>query len=395
MMSNEEECPDIPYEDPEEPEEDSVTAAADGALNTGTLPIFRVLVTEAVKDGTTLQFTIMATRVEGDRGMVVTRQFQDIEWLHHCLVTDNETDGIIVPPLPARPEIDPKSVESKTKKQLGSDCHVLRPDNFDLECKAIQKYLTLMLTHPSFGRDKTLAAFLSEKEAAAPTKVSKGLMGWLSTTIDSARKSQHKDIDEYFSKEREWAAEYGKASKEAAANFNKVIQSQWRMTSALQNFTSTLASVLTGKDESTQTVNKLLLRLSEAMDSSRKGLETVSQADEKLLGSELDFLARYLDSVREMLFRRTCLMINFEDAARALDKAKPQKKEAAEELKTTTEAAYDKCSENARRELKNFMRHRTLTLQEGLVGFTESQIRTSREIYTQVLSILKEVQADE
>lgn len=38
----------------------------------------------------------MATQVDGDRGSVVTRQFEDIEWLHHQLVTKNSTAGIIV-----------------------------------------------------------------------------------------------------------------------------------------------------------------------------------------------------------------------------------------------------------------------------------------------------------
>ena len=32
--------------------------------------------------------------------------------------------------------------------------------------------------------------------------------------------------------------------------------------------------------------------------------------------------------LQEMLFQRTCLMINYEDTIRALDKAKPQKKQA-------------------------------------------------------------------
>ncbi|KAL8558369.1 hypothetical protein ACOMHN_061248 [Nucella lapillus] len=393
MILNEQ-CPDVPYEEKEESDQDNSAQDHDSSLNTGTLPLLRVSVTEAVKDGSSLQFTVMATRVEGHRGIVVTRQFEDIEWLHHCLVSGNETDGIIVPPLPARPEFDPKSVESKTKKQLGSDCNILRPDDFDLECKAIQKYLTLMLAHASFGRDKTLAAFLCEKEAPAPTKVSKGLIGWLSTTIDSARKSQHKDIDEYFIKQREWATDYAKASKDASMNFNKVVHSQWRLTSGLQTFTSTVASVLTSKDDSTRAVNKLLLGLSEAMDISRKGLETMCQSDEKLLGFELDYLSRYMESVREMLFHRTCLMINFEDTSRALEKAKPQKKQAAEEAKTAAEAAYDKCSESAKRELKSFMRHRTLTLQEGLVAFTESQIRASRNIYAQALDTLKDIQAE-
>ena len=82
------------YEDSDD--QDPSGLAENVTINTGTLPLFRVMVTEAVKDGASLQFTIMATRVEGDRGLVITRQFEDVEWLHHQLVSGNETDGIIV-----------------------------------------------------------------------------------------------------------------------------------------------------------------------------------------------------------------------------------------------------------------------------------------------------------
>lgn len=65
-------------------------------VKTGLVPVFRVSVTEAVKDGSSLQFTIMSSRTEREGGLVVTRQFEDIEWLHHQLVTGNDTKGLIV-----------------------------------------------------------------------------------------------------------------------------------------------------------------------------------------------------------------------------------------------------------------------------------------------------------
>lgn len=37
-------------------------------------------------------------------------------------------------------------------------------------------------------------------------------------------------------------------------------------------------------------------------------------------------------SQQEMLFQRTCLLVNYEDATRALEKAKPLKRQAVSEL---------------------------------------------------------------
>lgn len=386
-----EEASEVEYEDSVEHEQTSPGFADDVVINTGTLPLFRVSVQEAIKDGASVQFTIMATRLEGDRGLVVTRQFEDLEWLHHQLVTGNDTNGIIIPPLPTKPESDPKSAESKTKKQLGADCHVLKPDDFDLECKSVEKYLSMMLSHTTFGRDMNLGQFLCEKEAPVRTKVSKGIMGWLSNTIDSARKSQHKDIDDFFTKQREWATDYAKASKEASGNFNKLNQSQWRLTSSYSHLNAALTGALPFQDDSTKQVNRLMLKLAEAVDNSQQGLEVVSKNDEKTMGFELDMLARCMDSVKEMLFQRTCLLIAFEDASKALEKAKPVKKQAAEEAKQTADLAYEHCSQNAKKELKSFMLQRVLAMQEGLVLFTESQIRTGRDTYTLLVRTLKAV----
>lgn len=46
------------------------------------------------------------------------------------------------------------------------------------------------------------------------------------------------------------------------------------------------------------------------------------------MGFQLDLHARYMDSVKDMLFRRTCLLVDYEDANRALEKAKPAKRKA-------------------------------------------------------------------
>ena len=45
-------------------------------------------------------------------------------------------------------------------------------------------------------------------------------------------------------------------------------------------------------------------------------------------------------------------------------------------------------------QLKTFMRQRVLMMQEGLVAFTESQIRTSRETYSQLVQAMKDAQTE-
>ena len=51
---------------------------------------------EAVKRAENVMFTLQVTVVADEKGLVLLRQYEDFEWLHHNLVTNNDTKGIIV-----------------------------------------------------------------------------------------------------------------------------------------------------------------------------------------------------------------------------------------------------------------------------------------------------------
>ncbi|KAL3879588.1 hypothetical protein ACJMK2_031877 [Sinanodonta woodiana] len=358
-------------------------------------PRFRVQIPDAVKDGDALLFTVKVFKLEAraEESSTIKRQYEDVEWLHHLLVTHNNTDGVIIPPLPPRPEADAKSAESKSKKQLGSDTKFIMPDEFNKESRVIEKYLQLMLAHEVFGKDKNLETFLCEEKAPERTKINMGILGRLSTSVEKARKGQHKDIDEYFHKKREWSTEYSKIIKDTSANFNKMVYAQMRLGTCFENVSSALNWSGLNRDEESVKVNRLLVTLSRATEDSKHGLETLSASAEKTLGFELDLNARYMDSVKEMLFRRTCLLIDYQDANRALEKAKPQKKQAAEEVQTTAQKAYNNCCEQARNEMKSFLQQRMLSFQDGLILYAESQIKTARDTYAllaKTMTVLKQ-----
>ncbi|KAG8156246.1 hypothetical protein JTE90_002220, partial [Oedothorax gibbosus] len=56
----------------------------------------------------------------------------------------------------------------------------------------------------------------------------------------------------------------------------------------------------------------------------------------------------------EMLLTRTNMLVEYENANKALDKAKPHKKQAAEETKLAAEKAFEDCSDIARQEASTF-----------------------------------------
>ncbi|RWS11649.1 Sorting nexin-32-like protein [Dinothrombium tinctorium] len=64
-----------------------------------------------------------------------------------------------------------------------------------------------------------------------------------------------------------------------------------------------------------------------ALDDYRKGLEIINFNDEASLGACLELWSKYVEVEKEMLNKRTLLMIEYENANRNLDKAKISRKE--------------------------------------------------------------------
>lgn len=354
-------------------------------------PLYSVKVPDAVKNGDVLQFTIHVVKKDSKDSDEIVREYDDIEWLQHCLMTEDGVVGCIIPPLPPRPEYDAKAAESKTKKQLGSDANVIMADEFHKDCRNVERYLNMVISHEVFGKSEILKKFLCEKEAAVKTKLKKSLFMRVSQAVDEARKGQHKDIDEVFQKQRDWATKYTACMKETSLNFNKMLYSQMRLANCYGQLTTSIKESIPYKDEVQSEINKYLVVLSEGVDNAKHGLEVMSRNDEKTLGVHLDLYSKYMESVKEMLFRRTCLMVSYEEANKALEKAKPNKREAAEEHKQNIEKAFEECSDSAKRELKSFRQQRILTFGEGLTNFVEAQIRTSRDTITLLLRTLNTI----
>ncbi|GBN71068.1 hypothetical protein AVEN_90523-1 [Araneus ventricosus] len=92
-----------------------------------------------------------------------------------------------------------------------------------------------------------------------------------------------------------------------------------------------------------------------------------------------------------MLSQRTNLLVEYENANKALDKAKPQKKQMAEEAKLAAEKAFEDCSDVARQEIKQFHRRRVNMFQESLEKFAEAQLRNARDVNAMLAKSLTKI----
>lgn len=371
----------------------------DEAVSVGTpLPLFKVSVPEVIKKGENVLFTIKTTRVADQENFKVLRQHEDIEWLHHNLVTGNCTDGVIIPPLPIKPLSDPKSAESLSKKNLGDNTKVLRGDTFEVDCKSVQKYLEMMLSHTLFAKDSNLEKFLTEEEAAVRAKLSKGFMARLGSAFDSVKKGNTKlrmklwDIDEFFSTQRNFANDYSKAVKDACNNYKHLNIAQWRLSSVYRQVAADLTNCTAEvRDDQIIKVNKIMKIISDGCEDEAGSLELRSGQGELTLGFYLDLLARHSESVKEMHGRRVNALVEFQNLEKSAEKAKLAKKAAAEDARDAAKSILEKSSEQAKKELTVFTQQRLLSSEEALSAYATLQMKISQDFYSQLFHTKKSI----
>ncbi|KAG8177879.1 hypothetical protein JTE90_004273 [Oedothorax gibbosus] len=334
------------------------------------------------KDGDVVKYTIKSKRHSNDNSYVVQRQYEDFEWLEHCVLTANPLPGLIVPPLPPKPAITSEMAEAKSKRQLGTHTKTLIGDQFNKDCLQLEQYLRLLLSHHLFGRDEFLEKFLTEKEPPPRAKIKRGLFTRISESLDG-KKNTHKKED--------WISKYSLQIKETNEAFSSIVYCQQRLCSVLGHLATALTLSRGSNENAAKVETKICSLFSEALEDARHGTQVLSYNEENTLGAYLNLYSSYIDSEKEMLLTRTNMLVEYENANKALDKAKPHKKQAAEETKLAAEKAFEDCSDIARQEIKKFHRQRISMFQESLEKFAEAELRNARDVAAMLAKSLTQI----
>ncbi|KAI1296856.1 Sorting nexin-5 [Halotydeus destructor] len=293
--------------------------------------ICKLLPKATSREGETTSYAIHSTRKADNEKFVVRRQYEDFEHLHHCLtVAAWPGDGLIISPLPVRQPVVQEI--STPKKRLGQASKTLLCDDWRNDCFQLQEYLQSMVNHPMFGRSTDIwDKFLATADAPARIKAKRfgGLLNKITDSIENRGKSSHSDFDEYFKKERDYISNYVIFMREAVDMFNQRTQARLKLAAVLAHLSTALnLNLSTSDSDISKQGAKFFSAFSVGLDDYRKTIEAMAQNDEITLGSSLEFWSRMLEAEQEMLHRRTCLLVDYENANRSLDKAKPHKKES-------------------------------------------------------------------
>ncbi|XP_076060921.1 sorting nexin-32-like isoform X1 [Oratosquilla oratoria] len=356
-------------------------------------PNFTVRFTDRVnKDGDSVRFTLQVCQ-NGLTIQLLEREFEDFEYLEHCVVTNRASQGIIIPPLPQRSAIDPHTAEVQSRQQMGKDSRKLIADEFHKDCRQLQKYIELLLSHPVLGKDEKLDSFLTNKDPPPRTKVKKSLLSRLSDSLD-ARKAAYPDSEEFFQKERDWVAKYRPAVVESREAFNKIIYAELRIVHQLEEISTALKLSSCPSDQvHHKRFNMVNYLFADFVDTIKNHVDDSANKDDSSLGFMLTLWSHYIESEETMLLGRTCLMVDYQQCNRALDKAKPNRKEVAEKAKKEAEAAFEDCSDVARHEIKRFQRLRSNEMMAAIDEYASLQLASARNTLAAIGKSLDQIKS--
>ncbi|KAB7501279.1 Sorting nexin-32, partial [Armadillidium nasatum] len=272
-------------------------------------PKFNVSFTNNIsKDGKSIKYRIHVSQND-EIIQVIERDYENFEYLHHCVTTDQPYQGLIIPPLPCKLAADAYSAEAFTKKQMGKSSKTLLGDDFKRQSFQLQIYLELLLSHPVLGKSPRLQEFLLSRDPPPKTKVRQNLVNKLSASLE-ARKTAYPDCDDFFQKERYWISKYMPAVENFSSTFAKIMYSEIRFAYQLEEISAALKHQCFSENHSSEisNLNRIFLH--------------------------------YIDVTKNELEEKT----SFEDTN-------------AEIAKQVSEEAFEKCTDDARKEVRTISTH--------------------------------------
>ncbi|XP_015778666.1 PREDICTED: sorting nexin-32-like [Acropora digitifera] len=155
-----------------------------------------------------------------------------------------------------------------------------------------------------------------------------------------------------------------------------MVHSQQRVALAVNDLSGAVMATSVLDDDSTKELKGNFGTFASCLNGSKESIDVMCTNDENTLGFTLELYCRYMEAAREMLFRRTCKLVEFENATKALEKAKPKNQEAVKQLEFFNLFLF--CFSV---QLIRFNQQRVLSLQSSLVQYAESRLKNGRDTY--------------
>ncbi|XP_064484957.1 sorting nexin-6-like isoform X2 [Ornithodoros turicata] len=325
----------------------------------------------------------------------VVRQHEEFIWLHNSFEENEVYGGFIIPPAPPRPDFD----ASREKLQkLGEGEGTMTKEEFakmkaELEAEYLatfkktvamhELFLQRLALHPIFRTDRNFHVFLEyDKELSVRGKNKKEKLAGLLTTLgksadDLLLSSTQKDVDEFFEHERTFLVEYHTHVKDATNKSDKMTRSHKNLSDSYIKISSCLTEMATVESSE---LEKFLPKASDIFEKARKVESRVATDEDLKLSDTLRYYMRDTSAAKDLLYRRLRCLANYENANRALERARNKNKEvqSAESLQQEACEKFENISKQAKQELTDFKARRVNNFRKNLVELAELELKHAK-----------------
>uniref|UniRef100_A0A8C7TMP5 Sorting nexin n=1 Tax=Oncorhynchus mykiss TaxID=8022 RepID=A0A8C7TMP5_ONCMY len=309
----------------------------------------------------------------------VVRQHEEFIWLHDSFVENEEYAGYIIPPAPPRPDFDASREKlqklgegegSMTKEEFTKMKQELEAEYLAIFKKTVamhEVFLCRVAAHPVLRKDMNFHVFLEYNQDLSVRGKNKRekMEDFFKNVVKSADGvlvAGVKDVDDFFEHEKTFLLEYHNRVKDASSKSDRMIRSH------------------KSKSPHCLIISTFFLKVSELFEKTRK-IEARVAADEDLkLADLLKYYLRESQAAKDLLYRRGRALVDYENANKALDKARAKNKDVlqAETSQQVCCQKFEKISESAKQELIDFKTRRVAAFRKNLVELAELELKHAK-----------------
>lgn len=185
------------------------------------------------------------------------------------------------------------------------------------------------------------------------------------------------EVDDFFEQEKTFLVNYYNRIKDACAKADKMTRSHKNVA---DDYIYTSACLNSLALEEPTVIKKYLLKVAELFEKLRKVESRVSSDEDLKLSELLRYYMLNIEAAKDLLYRRTRALVNYENSNKALDKARLKSKDVrlAEEHQQDCCQKFEKISESAKQELMSFKQKRIAAFRKNLIEMAELEIKHAK-----------------
>ncbi|EDL33147.1 RIKEN cDNA B930037P14, isoform CRA_c, partial [Mus musculus] len=246
-------------------------------------------------------------------------------------------------------------------------------------------FLQRLAAHPTLRRDHNFSVFLEySQDLSVREKNRKEVLGGLLRSIVRSADevlitgiSGLKEVDDFFEHERTFLVEYHTRIRDTCQRADRVMHSHKCLADNYIPISAALSSL------GTQEVNQLkrsFLKLAELFERLRKLEGRVASDEDLKLSDMLRYYMRDSQAAKDLLYRRLRALADYENANKALDKARTRNREVrpAESRQQLCCQRFERLSDSAKQELMDFKSRRVSSFRKNLIELAELELKHAK-----------------